>query len=480
MAGFIPDNIIDEIISRTDIVEIVSSYFPLKRAGRNFKALCPFHKEKTPSFMVSPDKQIFHCFGCNEGGNVLHFLMRYERLEFPEAVKVLAKRVGVNIPEMGKEARGVMELYKINHLAMQFYHHLLLNSSQCEEVRNYLLKRGLLRTTWEKFKLGFSPSAGDALVNFLKEKKQDLAQAEKTGLIRRREKGEGYFDFFRGRIIYPIFDLRQRVIGFGGRVLDDSLPKYINTPETSIYKKGETLYGLNFSREFIKEKGFVVIVEGYMDLLSPFQEGFNNLVATLGTALTPEQARLLRRYTSSVIVIYDGDKAGELAALRGLEILLEGGLEVKLGVLPSGFDPDSFVQKRGKEELAKIMGEAKNILEYKLEILLSQYDLKTIEGKVNLIKEILSTLAKIDNQIILSEFVKQLADRVSVSEESLWMELKKMRAGKRGVEKEDDSLRERIPVFSSIREAEITLIKLMFKEKSLIKELKSLMHEDFF
>ncbi|MFN7169711.1 MAG: DNA primase, partial [Candidatus Omnitrophota bacterium] len=289
----------------------------------------------------------------------------------------------------------------------------------------------------------------------------------------------GYFDFFRGRIIYPIFDLRERIIGFGGRVLDDTLPKYINTPETVVYKKGENLYGLNLSREYIRDKGFVIIVEGYMDLISSFQVGFNNLVASLGTALTPEQVRLLKRYTSSVVVLYDGDKAGELAALRGLEVLLEGGLEVKLAVLPSGFDPDSFVREKGKEEFEKIIKEARNILEYKLEILLPQYNLKSIEGKVNLIKEMLPTLAKIDNHIMLSEFVKQLADKVSVSEESIWAELKKGRERKRGFNIEKGSLEERIPIFSSLREAEITLLRLILKEKSLVREARSLMEEDF-
>jgi len=476
MGRYIPENIIDEILSRVDIVELISSYFPLKRAGRNFKALCPFHKEKTPSFMVSPDKQIFHCFGCNEGGNAIHFLMRYERLEFPEAVEVLAKRVGINIPEMKKESKGIVDLYKINNLAMQFYHSILLNSSPYEGVRNYLLKRGLVKTTWEKFKLGFSPPHGDALTNFLKQKGVSLELAEKTGLVVKKE--DGYFDFFRGRIIYPIFDVRQRVIGFGGRVLDDSLPKYINTPETPIYKKGEVLYGLNFARETIREKGFVMVVEGYMDLISPFQAGFYNIVATLGTALTPEQARLLKRYTSLVIVIYDGDKAGESASLRNLEVLLEGGLEVKLVALPFGFDPDSFIRTKGKEEFEKIIQEAKNILEYKLQILLPQYNIEELEGKVNLIKEMLPTLAKIENNIMLSEFIKRLAEKVSVSEESIWLELKKIRSKKKT--NLEDSLTQTVPIFSSIREAEVTLLKLMLKEKSLIKQAKIFLDEKDF
>lgn len=479
MGNLIPDDIIDEILSQVDIVELISSYFPLKRTGRNFKALCPFHKEKTPSFIVSPDKQIFHCFGCNEGGNAIHFLMRYERLEFPEAVKVLAKRVGVNIPEMHKESKGILDLYKINNLAMQFYHDHLLNSSQYEGVRVYLIKRGLSKETMGKFKLGFSPPQGEALVNFFKQKGFSLSEVERTGLIMKRENGEGYFDFFRGRIIYPIFDIRQRVIGFGGRVLDDSLPKYINTPETPIYKKGQTLYGLNFAREAIKEKGFIIIVEGYMDLISLSQRGFNNIVATLGTALTLEQVRLLKRHASLVVVVFDGDKAGEIASLRSLEVLLEEGLEVKLVALPSGFDPDSFVKIKGKEEFEKFLREAKNILEYKLQILLPRYGIENIEGKVNLVKEMLPTLIKIENNVMLSEFIRQLAEKILVSEESIWTELKKLRS-KKSTTADEDSIAEKIPIFSSIREAELTLLKLMFKEKSLIKQAKLIFGKDDF
>ncbi|MCM8783672.1 MAG: DNA primase [Candidatus Omnitrophica bacterium] len=480
MAGFIGDNVIDEILSRVDIVEFISSYFPLKKTGRNFKTICPFHKEKTPSFIVSPDKQIFHCFGCNEGGNAIHFLMRYEHLEFPEAVKILAKRAGVVIPEIRKESKGVLDVYKINNLAMQFYHNILLNSSQSEGIRKYLSKRGLEKATWEKFKLGFAPTEGNILRNFLKNKGVAMDLAERTGLIVHRIEKDGYFDFFHGRIIFPIFDIRQRVIGFGGRILDDSLPKYINTPETIAYKKGENLYGLNFTRESIREKGVVIIVEGYMDLISLYQAGVNNVVATLGTALTPEQARLIKRHTSSVVIVYDGDKAGESASLRGIEVLLESGLEVRLVALPQGFDPDSFVRLKGKDNFNRLLKEAKNILEYKLQTLTPHYDIRKIEDKVKLIKEILPTLSKIENKIMLSEFVKQLADKLSVSEESVWIEFKKICSKNKNFEQKGFSLPETNTVIPSIREAEITLLKIMLKDKSLIKEAKALLGEEEF
>ncbi len=482
MGGFIPDNIIEDILGRIDIVEIISSYFPLRKAGRNFKALCPFHKEKTPSFMVSPDKQIFHCFGCSEGGNVIHFLMKHERLEFPDAVRLLAKRSGVVIPEVKKETAPTLGLFRINDAALHFYHENLVNSPQAEGVRQYLLKRGLSKEAWTRFKLGFAPPQGEALVNFLKQKGIGGELAAGSGLIVRRENKEGFFDFFRGRIIYPIFDIRQRVLGFGGRVLDDSLPKYINSPETAVYKKGETLYGLNFSREAIREKGFTIIVEGYMDLISLFQAGFSNIVAALGTALTGEQVRLIKRFSPSVVVVYDGDKAGELAALRGLELLLEAGLDIKLVALPKGLDPDSFVRLKGRDGFASMLKEAKNIFEYKLQLLLRQYDIANLEEKLKVVKEMLPTISRVENAVLRGEYVKQLAARLSVSEENIRIELKKIiqPAGGRPLIKEEPRAADAVLVFSSIREAEATLLKLMLKERSYIKQVKERLGKDAF
>jgi len=481
MSNFIAENVIEEILSRIDIVELISSYFPLKKAGRNFKANCPFHKEKTPSFVVSPDKQIFHCFGCGEGGNMIHFLMKYEHLEFPEVVNNLAQRVGIVIPEAKHDTDKTTELFKINDLVLRFYQDALFNSSHAEGARQYLVKRGLSKETLTKFRLGFAPSDGQTVVNFLRQKEINLELAEKTGLIVRRKEKEGYFDFFRGRIIYPIFDTRQRVLGFGGRVLDESLPKYINSPETSIYKKGETLYGLNFSRDSIRDKEFTIIVEGYMDLITLFQAGFANIVATLGTALTAEQVRLLKRFSPSVVVVYDGDKAGELAALRGLELLLEAGLDVKLVALPKGFDPDSFIRLKGKDSFEEILKDAKNIFEYKLHLLASQHGISNLEGRLKIVKEMLPTISKVENMVLRAEFVKQLAAKLSLSEEGMWIELRKLSQPAKGrVLAKKESKGESVMMFSSIREAEATLLKLMLKEKSFIKQVKENLEEEDF
>lgn len=483
MASFIPENTIEEILGRVDIVELISSYFPVKKVGRNFKAVCPFHKEKTPSFIISQDKQIFHCFGCGEGGNVIHFLMKYERLEFPEAVRSLAKRAGITIPEEKKETRSSLGLFKINELALQFYQKVLTSSEQGQNARQYIKKRNLSDETIARFGLGFAPNGGTALVDFLRQKGIELEEAKRSGLIMRRQEREGYFDFFRGRLVYPIFDIRSRVVGFGGRVLDSSLPKYINTPETYVYKKGEILYGLNLSRDAIREKKKVIIVEGYMDLISLFQAGFNNVVATSGTALTAEQARLIKRFSPSVVVVYDGDKAGELASLRGLEILLEANLDVKLVTLPLEFDPDKFVHTKGRDEFDNILNKAENLFEYKLNILSRNFNIDNLDGKLEVLKEILPTLKKIENMVLRSEFIKQLASRLKVAEESVWLEFKKVSPGgpkiKIGITKKEET-KEPVLLCNTAREAETMLLKLMLEEKSFIKRVKETLSENDF
>jgi DNA primase len=484
MAGLIPENIIEEILGRIDIVELISAYFPLKRAGRNFKTTCPFHKEKTPSFMVSPDKQIFHCFGCNEGGNSIHFLMKYERLEFPEAVRALARRAGVIIPEVKNKAEGTLGLYKINNLALQFYQETLRQSGGAQTARLYLKKRSLNEETINKFKLGFAPAQGETLVNFLRQKEINLELVRNSGLIVRREAREGFFDFFRGRIIYPIFDIRERVVGFGGRVMDESLPKYINSPESSIYKKGEMLYGLNFSRETIRGKGFAIVVEGYMDLIMLFQAGFHNIVATLGTALTSQQARLLKRFASSVVVVYDGDKAGEMASLRGLEIFLEEGLDVKLVALPEELDPDSFLRLKGRDEFETVLKGAQNLFAYRLGLLSREFDMHSLEGKMRIIKEILPTISKVENMVLRAEFIKQVAEVLSVSQESLWIELQKLSQGtkvnRKAVFSKQEAPGESAFLFNSVREAEAVLVKLMLEEKSFVNRVKQALREEDF
>ena len=437
MLGRIPENILEDILGRIDIVEVISGYVPLKKAGRNFRTLCPFHHEKTPSFMVSPDRQIYHCFGCGAGGNAFNFLMQHERLEFIEAVEALAKKSGIVLPETQKQdhkaASLITELYKINELAVSFYEQNL-SSSQGASARTYILKRGLKEESIKLFKLGFALDKWDALINYLRAKNIGLALLEKAGLILPKQ-GGGYYDRFRHRLILPIFDIKSRVLGFGARVLsapsgvegNDNLPKYMNSPETPIYTKGKNLYGLNLAYEAIRDNDSVVIVEGYLDFIIPYQAGINNIVASLGTALTQEQARLLKRYTHNVVMVYDADKAGELATLRSLDIFIDEGMNVKVVSLPLGFDPDSFVRKNGIAHLKEKLNQAENLFDYKLKILKSRHNIKEAEGKAKIAGEMLPTLKKFKNSILRAEYVKRFAEALDIAEHYIVEELNKVK-----------------------------------------------------
>jgi len=470
MRGRIPENILEDILGRVDIIEVISGYLPLKRAGRNFKAHCPFHHEKTPSFMVSPDRQIYHCFGCGESGNAFKFLMRYERLEFPEAVEVLAKKAGVILPDTGKEdhrgANLASQLYKINELSALFYENNL-NSSNAAPAKNYLLKRSLNNESIKLFKLGLAPDRWDALINNLRQASVSLSLLEKAGLVIAKE-GGGYYDRFRNRIIFPISDIKGRVIAFGARVLDDALPKYINSPETPIYVKGNNLFGLNLAKDGIRESDFVVVVEGYLDLIMPFQEGFRNIVASLGTALTQEQVRLIRRFTQNVVMVYDADKAGELATLRSLDLFIEEEMNVKVASLPEGFDPDLFVRKRGIKAFKETIEQAQNLFDYKLKILKSRFKSNDIQSKTKISVSMLETLSKIKNAILRSEYLKWLAEELDVREDALLTEIKKIKG--EGPHLAADALPQRKRI--KINPTEQLLIKLMLEENQLIERIK--------
>ena len=423
----IPDAILHQIQDRLDIVEVISGYLTLRRAGKNFKANCPFHGEKTPSFMVSPDKQIFHCFGCGEGGNVFGFVMKIEKKDFREAAESLAERAGVEIPkDTGidpKVEERTRQFYLLHTKAAEFYHQFLLSRKEAHAARAYLENRGLSRDTIIQFKLGFAPETWDAFYSSVKGETAD-AILEKSGLVVAKKEG-GFYDRFRNRIIFPITDSKGACIAFGGRVMDDSVPKYLNSPETEIYSKGRNLYGLFQARKAIREIDAVVVVEGYMDLISCFQGGVENVVASCGTALTTEQARLLKRHTKNVYIVYDADKAGESATLRGLEIFIEEGMEVKIVRLPEGEDPDSFVKKQGGEGFRRTLEAAKNLFDYKLDLLKTKHDASTIEGKVKIANDLVSLFSRVQNEILRSAWTKALAKELSLSEESLVAEMKK-------------------------------------------------------
>ncbi|MDP2939901.1 MAG: DNA primase [Candidatus Omnitrophota bacterium] len=475
MAGLIPEDIINQVLDRVDIVEIISSYLPLKRAGRNFKALCPFHHEKTASFTVNPDKQIYHCFGCGVGGNVFNFVMRQERMEFPEAVEMLAKKLGINLPKPEFKNQHTLnlnqQLYKLNELACDFYHQTLCELPQGKIAFVYLEKRKVDLATIKRFKLGFAPDKWDGLLNFIRGKGIGLSLLEKSGLIIAKENKDGFYDRFRNRVSFPIFDIKSRIIGFGARLLESSeSAKYINSPETPIYIKGNNLYGLNFSKDAIRDKDFAIIVEGYLDFITPFKAGIENIVASLGTALTEEQIRILKRYTHNCIMLFDADSAGELATLRSLDILLEEGMNVKVATLPSGFDPDSFVNKFGAEPFKEIIKQAKALFEYKLDLCLNKFNCKEVEGKSRIAGEMLPTVNKFPNAVLRFGYLKKLSEVLSVDEQALLIELKKLKQSNPYFSSKDkETSFKKLSATSSV---EKMILKLLLAENKFIEQFK--------
>ena len=429
----IPESTLNQIQERVDIVEIISSHVALRRAGKNFKANCPFHLEKTPSFHVNPDKQIFHCFGCGVGGNVFTFLMRIEKKDFREVAEALADRAGVEIPkdrivDEAAEARR-NEALKANRLASEFYQNILWKEASGAPARGYLKARGLTDETVREFQLGFAPDAWEALTTALKKSVPEQA-LERAGLSMPGKESKGYYDRFRKRIIFPILDAKGACIAFGGRVVDDTQPKYLNSPETELYTKGRQLYGLFQARTAIRTDDAVIMVEGYMDVIGCHQAGVKNAVASLGTALTSEQARLVRRHTSNVYILYDADVAGENATLRGLEIFLEEGMEVRIVRLAEGHDPDSFILKFGIEAFRKTLSEAKSLFDYKLALLKQKFDSKSVEGRVKIANEMVGLFSKVKNEILLSAWTLDLARQLGISEAAVKAEIEKSKGGR--------------------------------------------------
>jgi len=478
MAGYIPQNILDEIINKVDIVELISGYFPLKRAGRNFKALCPFHHEKTPSFMVNPQRQIFHCFGCGKGGNAFSFLIEYERMDFPEAVRTLARKTGVVLPQKDysdKVAGLISSLYKINELACSFYQNIL-NSPVGISARAYLDKRQIKNETIGLFRLGLSLDKWDSLLSYLRSKNISLALLEKSGLLCPSQEG-GYYDRFRKRIIFPVFDVKNRVVAFGARLLleDPALAKYINSPESLIYVKGRHLYGLHLSREAIRQDDCAIVVEGYFDCITVYQAEIKNVVASLGTSLTLEQIRLLKRYTHNVVMVYDSDQAGQEATLRSLDMFIQEAMNVRVALLPPNFDPDSFLRRFGTEAFQDRINNAKSLFDYKLDFLTSRYDKTKPEGKACIAKEMLISLSNLNDAVLQSEYIRMLAHTLEVKEESLAIELKKIKD--KNIYRTPESIKD---ASLKINPTERLIINLMLREADLANQLKFILRPDDF
>jgi DNA primase len=480
----IPQNFIDEIQSRTDIVELIGSYISLKRSGRNFKALCPFHGEKTPSFMVSPQKQIYHCFGCSQGGGIFQFVEFMEKVTFPEAVEILARRIGLSLPEQVPSGSGIKNsLYEAVKDASLFFHNNLKDTKRSASVLKYLRERGIAEKTINFFFIGLAFSGND-LMNYLRGKGVKLDILAKASLV--AAKDQGYRDLFRDRIMFPIFDVRSRVVGFGGRIFKDQAraPKYINSPEGALYSKREHFFGLNFSKEEISKQNSAIVVEGYLDMITPFMRGVKNIVASLGTSLTQEQIRLIKRYTDTVILVFDSDKAGQSASLRSIDLLLESDVKTFVVQLPKGYDPDSLSREKGIDHFKRCLEEKKDFFEYKIGLMEKAYNKKTIEGKTKIAQELLSTINKLQSEIKKYEYIKSLSAYLDIKEEILIAEFRKSfskesRAYKPAVP--GDGLNKR-DVFSRTRLSytEKIILKCMFMNQKAFALVKKNCHCDDF
>jgi DNA primase len=428
LANFIPEDKISEIRNTVDIVNVISEAVLLKKSGRNYIGLCPFHSEKTPSFTVSPEKQIFHCFGCGKGGNVFTFLMNQSGFTFPEAVRTLANQYGVQIPEreLSPEQRRSYEereqLFTINRQALDFFCNALHKSAAGKNALNYLHKRGMTGETIAEYKIGYAPQSWDALLQYFNSKNIPRMLAEKNGLIISRKSKNGFYDRFRHRIIFPIFDSNQQVIGFGGRVMDDSLPKYLNSPETPLYNKSRSLYGLHRAKNACRSAESVYIVEGYFDLLVLHQHGIPNAVATLGTALTEEHVRRLRGLVGKkgkFILVYDSDQAGIKAARRSIEVFDKGFADAQILTLEAGHDPDSYISQFGPEKFINAAERAQGIVPFLMASAIEKHGL-SIEGKIRIMAELQKPLSALrDDRVARSLYIKELAERIDVEESAV-------------------------------------------------------------
>ncbi len=426
----LPQEKIEEIRSANDIIELIGGYVRLKKRGKNYVGLCPFHNEKTPSFNVSPDKQMYHCFGCGAGGNIISFLMDIDKVSFVEAVRALAQRSGILLPEYTSEddveAKEQEELYSACRMAGMFFYKNLTESEEGKIALEYFRKRGFSQESIKTFGLGYSFNGWDTLVDYAKSENISIDTLMKAGLLRRREDGT-YYDYFRGRAMFPIFSATGRVVGFGARKIydDDKLGKYINSPETAIYNKSKVLYGISHAKEEIRENDNALLVEGYIDLIKVYQEGFKYVVASSGTALTIEQIRLIARYSKNITIVYDADSAGSKAALRGVDLILENDLDVKVAVLPPGEDPDSYIDKYGGEKFLNLVKNSVSFVDFIAQTFEREGYLKTPEGQAKAVHTIIKTIAKMRDGIKRHFYIKSVSEKYKLYESVLHQELDK-------------------------------------------------------
>lgn len=421
---------IDEIKNRLNIVEVIGSYIKLQKTGANFRAVCPFHSEKKPSFFVSPARQIWHCFGCGKGGDIFAFVREIEGIEFGDALRLLAQKAGVELKPIKKEIKTERQrLYEICELACRFFEKQLHESNTGKEAKKYLLQRAISEESIKKWRLGYAPDKWQSLSDFLNSRGYKKEEVEKAGLGLTSEKGS-FYDRFRGRIIFPIFNLNSQVIGFGGRVFKEKdkteVAKYVNTPNTLLYDKSRILYGLDKAKVEIRKKDSCILVEGYTDAILLSQAGFENVVATSGTALTPFQLKILKRYTDNLILAFDMDVAGDSATKRGIDLAQGLGFNIKVLIMPDK-DPADLIAKN-PADFEKILQEAKSILEFYFESAFSKFDKNTIEGKKEISKILLPVIKRIPNEIEKSFWIQQLAKNLDIKEEAINEELKKVKS----------------------------------------------------
>ena len=474
MKGHIPADKIEEIKQRADIVQLISEYVTLKKAGRNFLGLCPFHKEKTPSFTVNRDKQMFYCFGCGEGGHAFTFLMKISNMTFPEAARHLARKTGIVIPDPAmsdqeKEQYSLRErIYRVNEAAASFFTGRLISESGAQ-AREYLKKRGIKEETVREFRLGYADQGWRTLKGYFEQKNVALPMVAQAGLIIAKEDSAGaeqaFYDRFRERLIFPIEDAGGRVMAFGGRIISSGEPKYLNSPETPVFSKGRNLYGLMRAKEGIRQSGYAILVEGYFDLISLWNAGLTNVVASLGTALTAEQIELLRHYTGHVAVLFDGDEAGKKALQRSLQLFLSGGVHAQAVLLPEGCDPDDYVRQFGRESLQKLIEAAPSLIDYYIDNIVGSK--VTLEEKRDAVREALRFVATFEDAIERNLFLKTISEKLGIDQEVLKKEARRPRepaAMPTGPAKEK--------ALSALDKVEFSLLLFMLQHRASIAQVE--------
>ena len=473
MSGRISDQIIEQVRHANDVVDVIGAYFPLKKAGANFRALCPFHKEKTPSFNVTPSKQIWHCFGCGTGGDVFKFVMQYENLDFLAAVRRLAERAGIKVE--AENATGMADrsekelLLKLHDEVAAFFQE---NLRSAEVAKKYLEKRKISAEVARKWRIGYAPDAWDGLLQWARGKKHKPALLETAGLALPRD-GGGLYDRFRGRLMFSICDEQGRVVGFSGRILTDAKdqPKYVNSPETPIFQKGRILFALDKAKRSIIEEKFAVICEGQIDTIACHEAGITNVVAPQGTALTEQHARILKRYAEEVVLMYDADEAGQNAIVRSAEPLWEAGVAMRAVVIPSGHDPDSFIIAEGGEKLQQLIAGGESFFAYLLKRLSRQHDPSTERGKLQIARQMAEWLVRISSPVLLATYTQQTAQRLDVPEDAIRQDLRKLQRDRQGAtaaSARQNDVEEAIIEMTPSLPAETLLLQLMLTDVRLV------------